>query len=188
MGKAAQDQTAFASVVALLEHSGSVEESNEEIEGLSILHHGLQCAAVLRASHPDDNELQVAGLLHDLGHILEPSCEDRHGAIGADFVRPVFGDRVAALVEDHVPAKRYLVTVDASYRGQLSTGSARTLVLQGEAMTAEEVAQFRSSRYFDAAVELRRADEAAKDPGASVESLDTWLPTMKFVAGLGGHR
>lgn len=188
MGEASDDPATLASVVASLEGAGSVEEPNEEIDGLSILHHGLQCAALLRASDPDDHELQVAGLLHDLGHLLEPRCEDRHGAIGANFVRPVFGDRVAALVEDHVPAKRYLVTVDASYRTQLSAGSARTLVLQGEAMTDDELSRFRSSPNFDAAVALRRADEAAKDPGASVAPLDAWLPTMELLAPRGGCR
>jgi predicted HD phosphohydrolase len=172
----------------VLERSGSVEEPNEEIAGLSILHHGLQCAAVLRAANPDDHELQVAGLVHDLGHLLQPRCEDRHGMIGADFVRPVFGDRVAALVEEHVPAKRYLVTVDTSYRARLSAGSARTLVLQGEAMTEDELSSFRSMEYFDDAVALRRADESAKDPGASVPGLRSWLPTMELVAAGEGRR
>ena len=122
MGESHGEPPTFDSIVSVLERSGSVEEPNEEIAGLSILHHGLQCAAVLRAANPDDHELQVAGLVHDLGHLLQPRCEDRHGTIGADFVRPVFGDRVAALVEEHVPAKRYLVTVDTSYRARLSAG------------------------------------------------------------------
>jgi predicted HD phosphohydrolase len=188
MGEPTGDPPTLASVVALLERAGSIEEPNEEIDGLSILQHGLQCAESLRVSRPDDYELQVAGLVHDLGHLLEPRAEDRHGRIGAAFVQPVFGDRVAALVEEHVPAKRYLVTVDASYRGQLSAGSARTLVLQGEAMTDDEISQFRSSPHFDVAVELRRADEAAKDPGASVDPLDAWLPTMELLAGRQGRR
>ena len=38
-----------------------------------LLDHGLQTAAVLRTSRPDDAELQVAGLVHDLGHILPPA-------------------------------------------------------------------------------------------------------------------
>lgn len=188
MGEPQGDPPTFASIVAMLEQSGSVEEPNEEIAGLSILHHGLQCAAALRVGNPDDHELQVAGLLHDLGHVLQPRCEDRHGTIGADFVRPVFGDRVAALVEEHVPAKRYLVTVDSSYREQLSVGSARTLVLQGESMTDQELWSFRSSPDFDAAVELRRADEAAKDPAASVAGLEAWLATMEMVAAGQGRR
>ncbi len=176
------DRTTLAGVLAVLRQAGSLEEPNEEITGLSILHHGLQCAAHLRDSDPDDPELQVAGLLHDVGHVLMPGCEDIHGAVGAAFVRPVFGDRVAVLVESHVPAKRFLVTVDRSYRDRLSEGSARTLVGQGEAMTTDELARFRSSPCFDAAVALRRADEAAKDPRAEVPGLDEWLPTLETVA------
>ncbi len=183
MSEATADRPSLAAVIGVLEQAGLQEEPNEEIVGLTILHHGLQCAAQLKATHPADAELQVAGLLHDVGHVLVPGCADIHGAVGAAFVRPVFGERVAALVEGHVPAKRFLVTVDASYREQLSEGSARTLVEQGEAMTADELTRFRSSPFFDESVELRRADEAAKDPAAAVPGLDAWLSTLELVAG-----
>ncbi len=168
--------------MALLETSASVEEPNEEIAGLSILHHGLRCADLLAASDPDDPELQVAGLLHDVGHVLAPGREDVHGKVGADAVRPVLGDRVAALIEGHVPAKRYLVTVDPDYRSRLSAGSLRTLELQGETMTGAEAAAFSRTPHFDGALRLRRADELAKDPGAPVSPLGSWVPTLRLVA------
>jgi len=170
-------------VIDLLRRAGSMEEPNEDIRGLTILHHGLQCAASLRRAEPDDHELHLAGLLHDVGHLLAPGQEDAHGAVGAAYVRPVLGDRVAALIEAHVPAKRYLVTVDASYRSQLSDGSTRTLAVQGDAMSDDEVEAFRAAPYAHAAVELRRADEAAKDPAAEVADLAAWLPTLAAVAG-----
>jgi predicted HD phosphohydrolase len=173
----------LSAVVDLLQRAGSVEEPNEDIRGLTILHHGLQCAAWLRRTEPDDFGLQLAGLLHDVGHILAPGHEDAHGAVGATYVRPVLGDRVAALIEAHVPAKRYLVTVDGSYRSQLSEGSVRTLILQGDAMSDDEVEAFRAAPYAEAAVQLRRADEAAKDPGAEVDDLAAWLPTLVAAAG-----
>jgi len=168
--------------MALLETTASVEEPNEEISGLSILQHGLRCADLLAASDPDDPELQVAGLLHDVGHVLAPGCEDIHGTVGADAVRPVLGERVAALIEGHVPAKRYLVTVDPDYRSRLSAGSRRTLELQGETMTSAEAAAFARTPCFDGAVRLRRADEQAKDPGAPVSPLDSWVSTLYLVA------
>jgi predicted HD phosphohydrolase len=170
-------------VIDLLRRAGSVEEPNEDIEGLTILHHGLQCAAQLRRTQPDDPELHLAGLLHDVGHLLAPGHEDAHGAVGAAFVRPVLGQRVAALIEAHVPAKRYLVTVDPGYRSQLSDGSIRTLEVQGDAMSDAEVEAFRAAPYAEAAVQLRRADEAAKDPAADVTDLATWLPTLAAAAG-----
>ncbi len=177
------DRTTLAQVLAVLHRAGSMEEPNEEIAGLTILDHGLQCAALLRHAEPDDPELQVAGLLHDLGHVLEPGCEDVHGVVAARFVRPVFGDRVAGLVEGHVPAKRYLVATDRSYRGRLSEGSLRTLVLQGEAMTPEEASEFRSSAYAEDALRLRRADEGAKVAGARVPGLEAWTATLDLLAG-----
>jgi predicted HD phosphohydrolase len=176
------------SLMEALSRAGSTEEPNEEIVGLTILHHGLQCAALLAASDPDDIELQVAGLFHDIGHVLVPEAEDVHGAVGATAVRPVLGERVAVLIEGHVAAKRYLVTVDAAYRDALSEGSRRTLAVQGEAMSDSEVAVFRGGAHFDATVALRRADEAAKDPTATVPTLDHWLPVIDRLAHRSGRR
>lgn len=175
--------TGVDAIIALLRRTGSLEEPNEDIGGLTILHHGLQCAAHLRDAHPEDSELQLAGLLHDVGHALAPGDDEGHGAVGAAFVRPVLGQRVADLIEAHVPAKRYLVTVDESYRGRLSTGSVRTLASQGATMTAAEVAAFRSSPHAEAAVQLRVADEASKDPDAVVPDLAAWLPMLMSAAG-----
>ena len=86
---------------------------SEETDGLSELDHGLQCAFELARARPDDGELHVAGLVHDIGHRFGPDERPRR-ASGGRQVRRLLGDRVAGLVEAHVPAKRYLVTTDAS--------------------------------------------------------------------------
>ena len=97
--------------------------------GLGELEHGLQCAAVLRDVAPGDAELQVAGLVHDIGSALGHTRS--HGDAGAAAVRSLLGERVSELVRLHVDAKRYLVTRDASYRAGLSPVSIASLEAQG---------------------------------------------------------
>jgi predicted HD phosphohydrolase len=163
----------------LLSSMGSAP--SEETEGLSELDHGLQCAFELAQVRPDDRELQVAGLVHDIGHRFGP--DESHGVVGAEQVRSLLGARVAGLVEAHVPAKRYLVTTDSSYRSRLSTESTRTLGVQGGALAPDEVESFLSSAYARDALELRRADDAAKVPGRAVPPLAHWVPVLGEVAG-----
>jgi predicted HD phosphohydrolase len=150
--------------------------ASEATPGLSELDHGLQCAHSLASTRPGDTGLQLAGLVHDIGHDLGSEAE--HGRLGAELVGGLLGARVGALVEAHVPAKRYLVTVDDAYRALLSTGSTHTLSLQGGVMDDGEMAAFVSSPVHDDAVALRRADDAAKVPGRRVPALDAWAPVI----------
>src|SRR4051794_17824277 len=66
-----------------------------EVDGLA---HALQCGARLRAEHPDDPELAVAGLVHDIADIAYPHDHRDHAARGAALVAPLLGARVARLV------------------------------------------------------------------------------------------
>ncbi|HWA67081.1 MAG TPA: HD domain-containing protein [Mycobacteriales bacterium] len=170
-------------IVDLLEIGASDLDAGGENGGFSLLDHGLQCARLARVRHPEDLELQVAALVHDIGQTLTDNDEAAHGRVGADFVAPVLGPRVAALVELHVPAKRYLVTTDDDYSQRLSPASVASLELQGGRMTAVEVEQFEQRPWSDDAVTLRRYDEAAKIAGEAVEPLESWLPTLREVAG-----
>jgi predicted HD phosphohydrolase len=94
----------------------------------------------------------------------------------------MLGDRVAGLVEGHVPAKRYLVATDAAYGSVLSEVSVWSLGEQGGPMIPEEVAEFASGPYASDAVVLRRADDAAKVPGRVVPPLADWLPLLRELA------
>lgn len=87
--------------------------------------HALQTAHLLRRSHPADKELQVAGLVHDLGHLLYPGDDSGHAHHAADAVRPLLGARVARLVELHVP--------EAAFAGDPHAEAALTLRQAGEA-------------------------------------------------------
>ncbi|OYY67841.1 MAG: hypothetical protein B7Y44_10900 [Sphingomonadales bacterium 28-55-16] len=148
--------------------------------GLVELDHALQCAAELKALRPDDEELQVAGLVHDIAH---GRCHIRdHDRVGAEALRPIFGDRVANLVALHVEAKRYLVVADDGYRARLSPVSIKTMELQGGAMNTAEIAAFEAKPNAQDACLLRMADEAAKLAGRDVPGLNAWIDTLRHVA------
>jgi predicted HD phosphohydrolase len=159
--------------------AGLVRVTSSETDGLTELDHALQCAFELRQARPDDFELQVAGLVHDVGHRF--ADDERHARAGAAWARPRLGDRVADLVEAHVLAKRYLVAVDPCYC--LSTVSATTLVAQGGPLPADDRTRFEAAPWFADAVLLRRADDAAKVPGRSVPPLAAWLPVLERMGG-----
>ncbi|MFG2989082.1 hypothetical protein ACGFZK_07245 [Streptomyces sp. NPDC048257] len=60
--------------------------------------HGLRTAALLRRSHPFDKELQIAGLVHDIGRLLRLSDGTVTAWVAAESIRPLLGERVALLV------------------------------------------------------------------------------------------
>lgn len=149
---------------------------------VDILDHDLQCAELLRSAYPADEELQLAGLLHDIGHLLVPGDDAGHGEHGAQAVRPLLGNRVARLVELHVVAKRYLAATDAAHADGLSPSSQRTLVAQGGPMDEREIAEFQADPDFTAAIALRRADDAGKVVGLEVARLESWRAVIERVA------
>ena len=50
---------------------------------VSQLDHALQTAALLAHLHPDDDELAVAGLVHDIGHLLPGGTDEAHATDAA---------------------------------------------------------------------------------------------------------
>jgi predicted HD phosphohydrolase len=152
---------------------------------LDALAHALQCGALLRAQYPGDDELAVAGLVHDISDIADPTDHRDHDARGAALVEPLLGTRVARLVGAHVVAKRYLVTTDPAYRSQLSVRSVETLAAQGDALDDQALDAIAADPDLDAILALRRADEGAKDPDARVPDLASWRPLLEQVATRG---
>jgi len=157
-------------------------DASDDGEGLSMLAHSLQCATRLDQCAPDDVELVVAGLVHDLGTILEPGQPLTHARTGADAIERLLGPRVARLVQHHDQAKRYLVTVEPSYLDALSEQSVATLAVQGGPMDAAERTAFEATPDYDACIALRIADDAAKIPGRAVPPLEDWRAVLEECA------
>ena len=177
----------FADIAELLTALEASRDADDE-GGLSILDHSLQCAELLRAARPDDVELQVAGLVHDLGWLehdaggwtLRPDAA--HDVDGQALVGGLLGERVARLVGGHVAAKRYLLTTDPDYAGLLTRRSEVTLEFQGGIMHDDEIVAFEQRPERDDLVLLRRSDDAAKVRGMPVPGLDSWRAAIEAVA------
>jgi phosphonate degradation associated HDIG domain protein len=153
-------------------------------EQVTQLQHALQAAQLAEQQNRPSPEI-IAALLHDVGHLLHDlgdDCADRgiddiHERAGADWLADVAGF-VPAITEPvrlHVPAKRFLCTVDPNYHSQLSDASQLSLSLQGGAFTADEVAAFRETPYSESAVRLRGWDDLAKQPGLTTLDLQHFL-------------
>jgi predicted HD phosphohydrolase len=167
-----------AELVDLLARGATIRDE-PEIDGLA---HALQCGALLRTEHPDDPELAVAGLVHDISDVVHPDDHTDHDRRGAALVRGLLGDRVAHLVGAHVIAKRYLVTTDPAYRDRLSVRSVETLAAQGDALAGGDLTALGADPDLGAILDLRRADERAKDPNARVPGLETWRALLESLA------
>ena len=162
-------------LMVLLE-SGDGVFDEPEVDGLA---HALQCGGILRDEQPDDPELAVAGLLHDIADIKFPHDHRDHAQVGANLVAPLFGPRVAHLIGSHVAAKRFLVATDATYRAQLSPRSIETLAAQGEELDELAIARMHHDPDLRAILALRRADERAKDPHAKPPILESWRDLLE---------
>jgi phosphonate degradation associated HDIG domain protein len=147
-------------------------------EAITQLEHALQSGQCAEAEAAGD-ALVTAAVLHDVGHLLhrdtqasyDRGADDRHEALAAKHLARFFGPEVVEPVRLHVAAKRYLCFADPAYHAGLSPTSQMSLRLQGGPMDAEEAAAFRTDPHFDAAIRLRRWDEAAKVPGAVTPDL-----------------
>jgi len=148
--------------------------------------HAIQCA--MRAEEDGAEAPQVvAALLHDIGHVFaapapagrEDSYDDRHGLVGALWLRNVFSPDVSEPVLNHVPAKRYLVSTRAEYWDRLEQDSRDSFMRQGGKMRPDEIDAFREAPFWDEGVQVRIWDDRAKAWDARLASLEHFLPRLE---------
>lgn len=155
-------------------------------EPVSQAQHALQAAALATIS--GDEDLIIAALLHDVGHLCFPQAPVmgdvgvlNHEQLGADYVFSLgFSKRVANLIVHHVNAKRYLVATNQNYANKLSDASRKTLEYQGGAMTELEVKQFDTEGDAEQILRLRAWDEAAKVSDKVVPGIESYLPMLRL--------
>lgn len=158
-------------------------------ECVTQLEHALQCAQIALDERANDT-MVVAALLHDIGHILDAeslpkdsdgNLDDRHEEHAYDWLVAHFGTAVADPVRLHVPAKRYLCTVEPEYVNALSPTSHKSYLDQGGPMVEKELARFRAEPHYDAALRLRRWDDAAKVAGKVTPPIEDFVPPLRSV-------
>ena len=150
-------------------------------EDVTQLEHALQCAHLAAAEGAGDG-LIAAALLHDYGHFFEgrgdvaerDGADAHHEAHGAALLRRWFGPEVTTPIALHVAAKRYLCAIEPAYEAALSDASRLSLKLQGGAFTAEQARKFEAAPFAEAAVQLRRWDDAGKVVGAVIPPLESY--------------
>jgi predicted HD phosphohydrolase len=144
--------------------------------------HGLQTAMIAEAEGADSCMI-VAGLLHDIGRIINPKDREltdsgkdaKHEIVGQKYLEAWFGPEVTVPVKWHVAAKRYLVATDPAYSHKISAGSTRSLKGQGGLYSAEEATDFLKQPFAAEGVLLRRWDDRAKVAGAATPPIGHYL-------------
>ena len=150
-------------------------------EPVTLAQHMLQAAALAGAACASD-ALVAAALLHDVGHILAVDGTP-HELAAADWLTGLqFPTQTCDAVRLHVDAKRYLCAVEPGYFELLSEVSRQSLVVQGGPMSRAEVERFAGLPHADAAIQLRRFDEAAKDPSAPAPPFEQFRRLLGRVA------
>ncbi len=184
--------TADTSTEALLQEiAGLFARRGREMyagEPITQTDHALQ-AALLAEENGADAALVTAAFLHDVGHLLhdldedcaEEGIDDKHEALGAEWLSQHFGADVVEPVRLHVAAKRYLCAVDEQYFAQLSDASRLSLSLQGGPFTTAQTRKFEEHPSFVAAIKLRRWDEQAKVPQLPTPPLEHYLDCARTV-------
>jgi predicted HD phosphohydrolase len=161
------------------------KSGNDEYFGerVSQFEHAAQ-AMLLAISEEESLEMQVAAFLHDIGHLIETDDDnsmevygrkDHEEAAKVWLAERGFSEKIQAVVQNHVPAKRYLCFKRPEYYAALSMASKKTMKFQGGLMTEKEALEFENHLFFEGSLKLREWDDKAKIPNIELPSLEDCL-------------
>jgi hypothetical protein len=118
------------------------------------LYHSLQVFELARDARPYDEEFLLAALLHDVGKAIDPQD---HVRAGLEALHGTLTDRTTWLIAHHMNALPYRDrTLDTRTRNVID-----------------------SSEYFDDLMLLRDLDDAGREPGAPVGSVEQALAYLR---------
>lgn len=153
-------------------------------ESITQMEHAIQSA--LYSIKYDNDNLTVASLLHDIGHLLYESNEQMimndenlgvkcHELIGYEYLKiNGFNEEVCVLVRNHVNSKRYLATLNENYGNTLSEASKKTLIYQGGLMTDMELLEFENDKYYNESILLRYCDDNGKNIDMELPNFESY--------------
>lgn len=161
-------------IVKLYKVYGDSEYLGEDVSKTT---HMIQCAYAAEKNNEKDYII-LACLLHDIGHFLEQDNMNglgviEHGKVGADYLRKIgMYERVCHLVENHVMAKKYLVSKYDDYYNKLSDASKKTLEYQGGKMTQNEMEELERDDDFENILKIRHYDDIGKQIGVDIPNIE----------------
>jgi len=167
-------------IFSLYENYGAADYIGEPV---SQIEHMCQAAQLAEAEGYDD-EVILASFFHDIGHLCEHIYETKqmdgygvmdHESLGSQYLREKgFSEKIARLVESHVPAKRYLTFKYPEYYNKLSDASKATLDKQGGRMDDVEATQFEADNLYLLFIKIREWDDKAKIEKVPLPSLEIY--------------
>ena len=155
-------------------------------ENISMKEHMLQ-TAFLADENDEENNVVVAALLHDFGHLVcnmpnntfEEGSDNYHEELGAKALQEWFEDDIVDAVRLHVDAKRYLCAANPKYKDKLSEASITTMAIQGGPMNKREMLAFRRKKGHRIAIRIRAYDDLGKMPEMRRPGLNYYIPRIK---------
>ena len=149
-------------------------------ERVTMLDHALQSAALAQADDAGD-EMVLACLLHDLGHVLGNAGDwgdPGHSEVGARALQAWFAPGVVEPIRHHVDAKRYRVAVEPAYHDRLSLASKMSLEEQGGPFSPDQAEAFGRLPFRTEALALRAYDDDGKVEGLTIPPLESYRPRI----------